>query len=161
MTIYFFKETDPDTGYLSQWAHSPFRDEAGRQFQNAEQYMMYHKALFFGDADTAREVLLSPQPRAAKRLGRQVRNFDDAKWRTVCEAVLFAGNEMKFRQNADLLTRLLSTGEAEPVEASHFDRVYGIGFRAKEAARNRHRWGLNILGKQLCEVRKALAKEEA
>ncbi|KAI0204857.1 DUF1768-domain-containing protein [Astrocystis sublimbata] len=46
------------------------------------------------------------------------------------------------------------TGDRELAEASPFDRVWGIGFVAKNAdTRRRDKWGLNLLGKCLMEVR--------
>lgn len=56
---------------------------------------------------------------------------------------------------------LLATGERELVEASPMDRIWGVGFGAREAGANRHRWGQNLLGKALMEVRKRLREEEA
>ena len=40
---------------------------------------MHHKALLFGDDETAAEVLRCGHPRAAKGLGRKVKNFDEKK----------------------------------------------------------------------------------
>lgn len=56
---------------------------------------------------------------------------------------------------------LLGTGERELVEASPFDRVWGIGFREKDVIKaGRDRWGQNLLGKALMEVRGLLRAEE-
>ncbi|TRX88078.1 hypothetical protein FHL15_011028 [Xylaria flabelliformis] len=54
---------------------------------------------------------------------------------------------------------LLATGTRELVEASPFDRIWGIGFGAKEAGKRRGKWGLNLLGKCLMEVREELRRE--
>ena len=40
------------------------------------------------------------------------------------------------------------------------DRIWGIGFSAENAEKNRHRWGLNLLGKALMEVRERIRREE-
>jgi ribA/ribD-fused uncharacterized protein len=42
---------------------------------------------------------------------------------------------------------LLATGEREFVEASPLDRIWGVGFAERDAERNRHRWGKNLLGR--------------
>ena len=39
------------------------------------------------------------------------------------------------------------------MEASPFDRIWGIGFKAAEAGEMRERWGENLLGKALGRVR--------
>ncbi|KAI0855208.1 hypothetical protein F4860DRAFT_497041 [Xylaria cubensis] len=54
---------------------------------------------------------------------------------------------------------LLATGTRELVEASPFDRIWGVGFGAKEAGKKRGKWGLNLLGKCLMEVREELRGE--
>ncbi|KAI0521335.1 hypothetical protein F5B22DRAFT_634718 [Xylaria bambusicola] len=54
---------------------------------------------------------------------------------------------------------LLATGTRELVEASPYDRIWGVGFAAKGAERNRSKWGLNLLGKCLMEVREQFRRE--
>lgn len=56
---------------------------------------------------------------------------------------------------------LLATDERELVEASPLDRIWGVGFGEKNAGANRHRWGQNLLGKALMEVRTRLREEES
>ncbi|KAI1754082.1 hypothetical protein F4782DRAFT_545423 [Xylaria castorea] len=56
---------------------------------------------------------------------------------------------------------LLATGTRELVEASPFDHIWGIGFGAKDAGNRRSKWGLNLLGKCLMEVREEFRREEA
>ncbi|KAI1073395.1 DUF1768-domain-containing protein [Whalleya microplaca] len=55
---------------------------------------------------------------------------------------------------------LLATGDRELVEASPYDRIWGVGFRPQDAGRNRKRWGLNLLGKCLMEVREQFRRED-
>ena len=79
------------------------------------------------------------------------------------------GNYLKFSQSSTLAGDvnnedgapsralkglLLSTEDREIVEASPFDRVWGIGFNAADATTTeRAQWGENLLGKALMEVR--------
>lgn len=71
------------------------------------------------------------------------------------------GNYLKFTQNESLRKRLLETGDRELAEASSFDRVWGIGYSAGEAAKApRDSWGQNLLGKALVRVRERTRKEE-
>eukprot|EP00798_Chlamydomonas_sp_ICE-L_P010165 gene10165-8070_t len=66
------------------------------------------------------------------------------------------GNFRKFSQNEALKQLLLSTGDAELVEASPRDSIWGVGFAPNKAAANRSKWGLNLLGKALMTVREQL-----
>ncbi|KAI1174670.1 hypothetical protein F4777DRAFT_553029 [Nemania sp. FL0916] len=55
---------------------------------------------------------------------------------------------------------LLATGDRELVEASPMDRIWGVGFGAQNAPANREKWGLNLLGKCLMEVREQFRRED-
>lgn len=121
--------------------------------------MMYHKALLFNDTATAALTLTAGHPRKVKSLGRKVKNFDEATWLANREGIVLRGNLLKFR-NETLKAQLLATGDAELVEASPFDDIWGIGFRAEHADAVREDWGLNLLGKALMEVRKQLREAE-
>jgi ribA/ribD-fused uncharacterized protein len=69
-----------------------------------------------------------------------------------------AGNLAKFGEHRDLRDFLLSTGEKVLVEASPYDRIWGIGMTATNAGVERpSAWrGLNLLGFALMEVRERL-----
>ena len=56
--------------------------------------------------------------------------------------------------------RFVRGGERELVEASPLDRIWGVGFAEKNAAANKQKWGLNLLGKALMDVRERLRGEE-
>jgi hypothetical protein len=66
-----------DAACLSQWWPVDFTED-GRHYRSAEHYMMAHKALLFGDDETAAKILAAGHPGEAKTLGRGVRGFDDA-----------------------------------------------------------------------------------
>lgn len=122
---------------------------------------MYHKALAFNDTASATAILKASTCRKAKGLGRQVDNFDAGEWEKHRERVVIDGCLLKFRQHPNLKQQLLDTMERELVEASPFDRIWGIGFTAEEADTRRSGWGQNLLGKCLIEVRKRLREEDA
>ncbi|EKM52898.1 uncharacterized protein PHACADRAFT_48531, partial [Phanerochaete carnosa HHB-10118-sp] len=166
----FFWKPDTPHGWASQWYHSPFtaridvavpargieiRAEEAHTFETAEHWMMACKALLFGDDDAFRAVLAADagDMRRVKALGRAVRGFDDDTWNAAREEVVFRGNVHKFRQNAELGETLLATGDKVLVEASPRDRIWGIGFGEKRALEVKERWGLNLLGKALTQVR--------
>ena len=46
------------------------------------------------------------------------------------------------------------------MKASHFDRVWGIGFSAANAKKNRSKWGQNLLGQAIMRARARLKAEE-
>jgi ribA/ribD-fused uncharacterized protein len=135
-------------------------------FLSTEQFMMYHKALLFGDADVAAQIMATPAPAAQKALGRQVHGFDEGVWKANRERIVEEGNWWKFingtgtgEEAKGLRERLLETGERELVEASPRDRIWGIGFGRNNAEANRGRWGLNLLGKALIRVRERLREQ--
>ena len=45
-----------------------------------EQYMMYKKAMYFHDNDTAKKILETDDVAKIKSLGRIVKNYDDNYW---------------------------------------------------------------------------------
>lgn len=158
MTNYlFFWSEKGRQGVYSQWYPSEFVENDLR-FVNAEQYMMYRKAKMFGDIMTARKILESRDPREIKDLGRQVQNFDESKWVMNRETIVIQGNYLKFSQDAELKKKILSDNY-EFVEASPYDRVWGIGFAQRDALANRQSWGSNLLGKCLNRVRDMLVEE--
>ncbi|MBX3154731.1 MAG: NADAR family protein [Deltaproteobacteria bacterium] len=150
---FFFTEVSP----FSQWYRCTFTD-GDHTFLCAEQYMMHGKAVLFGDAETAAEILAADHPRKHKALGRKVRNFDDARWKAHRTEIVRAGNRAKFTQNPDLLAVLLATRGTTLVEASPYDRIWGIGLAATDArAQDPKQWkGQNLLGKILTELRDEL-----
>ena len=81
-------------------------EENGVGFITAEHYMMYHKALLFGDLETADKILKTVHPRDVKRLGRLVKNYDDSVWSEKRFDVVLNGNILKFSQNPELLDDL-------------------------------------------------------
>ncbi|MCI0387164.1 MAG: NADAR family protein [Acidobacteria bacterium] len=49
-------------------------------YPTAEHFMMAEKARIFGDEDVRARILKAASPRAAKQLGRQVKNFKEEVW---------------------------------------------------------------------------------
>ena len=120
--------------------------------------MMAEKARLFGDDHHLALILASPSPKEHKRLGRLVQGFVHKRWLQHRSEIVIRGNMAKFGQNPLFLHGLLETGERILVEASPFDRIWGIGFSSEDPrARDPSQWrGLNLLGEALMVVRKAL-----
>lgn len=143
---------------LSQWYPAPFVVE-GVRYATAEHYMMAAKARLFGDLETAAAIVDARHPAAAKKHGRAVRGFDEARWTEERYGIVVAGNRAKFRQHEALRAYLVGTGDRVLVEASPTDRIWGIGLAADHPdAVVPARWpGLNLLGAALMQVRGELA----
>jgi ribA/ribD-fused uncharacterized protein len=148
------RDGSPGKGCLSQWWPADFVVD-GVTYNSAEHYMMSEKAVLFGDAETAGRIRLAPHPGAAKRLGREVRDFDEQRWTESRFGIVVAGNVAKFGQNPDLAGFLAATAGKVLVEAAPNDRVWGIGLAASdELAGSPEHWpGLNLLGYALMEAR--------
>ena len=153
---FFFTEASP----FSQWYPCRF-EEAGVVFRCAEQYMMHGKAILFGDAEVAAEILAADHPRTHKALGRKVRGFDGAVWERERERIVLAGNRAKFTQDDGLRATLLATAPTTLVEASPFDRIWGVGLAATNPRiHDRRTWrGKNLLGHLLTRLRDELLAE--
>src|SRR3954471_9187197 len=104
MFTFFYTQASP----FSQWYRCSFAVD-GKRFACAEQFMMHGKAMLFRDLAVADQILASRQPREHKALGRKVKNFDDATWKSAREGIVKDGNRAKFTQNSELLEQLLAT----------------------------------------------------
>lgn len=144
---------------LSQWWKCNFM-ENGILFCCAEQYMMYKKALLFEDYEYAQMVLASKEPKEIKEYGRLIRNFNEEKWNLNKQMIVIEGNILKFSQNLDLKEYLQNTATKILVEASPYDKIWGIGMKkGTEGILNPYNWkGENLLGFSIMEVRDRLVR---
>jgi ribA/ribD-fused uncharacterized protein len=145
------------TGCLSQWWPVVFTvDDVS--YPSAEHWMMAEKARLFGDADGLAAVLRAASPGAAKAAGRTVRGFDEDRWCAARYDIVVTGNLAKFGQQPQLRDFLVATGRKVLVEASPFDRIWGVGLAATNPDATRpSRWrGQNLLGFALMDVRERL-----
>lgn len=173
---YSIKTTTANTTnkYLFFWGHRPSKDETitkscfsqwfessfevnGIQFSTAEHYMMAEKARLF-DPEMVVQIVACKTAAEAKKLGRQVRNFDNDTWLKNREEIVIEANLNKFEQNSSLKEFLLNTKDRILVEASPVDAIWGIGMAADHKdIYNPEKWrGLNLLGFALMEVRDRL-----
>lgn len=144
----------------SQWHYSVFFDDTVK-FTCAEQYMMYQKAILFGDCVMANKISKEKDPGKIKSLGRKVHGFTDEVWNAYCLQIVKQGNIAKFSQNKKLKETLFSTYPKILVEASPVDAIWGIGLvHDDERAWDEETWeGKNYLGYVLTEVRDELMEE--
>ena len=112
--------------------------------------------MLFNDFEIASQILNETDVRKIKALGRKVKDFDENWWNQHKECFMFNACYAKFSQNDKLKNFLLSTGTYEIIEASPVDNIWGIGFSSDKAMENIDKWGQNLLGKTLVNVRTRL-----
>ena len=159
MKIIGFHNPSEDYGFLSNWYLSDFRID-GIEFSSMEQYMMYEKALCFGDEKIAKEILAERDVARIKELGRLVSGYDEHIWNGVRQIIIYEGLLAKFSQNEFLKGRLLDTKNSILAECAVKDRIWGIGLSLTDPKRLiPSEWkGQNLLGYALMMVRGRLKK---
>jgi len=163
-TVFFWSNGDIHAdklhkGCLSQWWPCIFSDYKHR-YNSAEQYMMVQKAELFSNYALIPELIKQNNPSTIKQMGRKVSNFIPSDWDQFKFDIVVAGNLLKFSQNKKLQEYLLSTGDKLLVEASPYDRVWGIGLNPDDENKSKpNNWrGNNLLGFALMEVRNQLRR---
>jgi len=147
-TYFFYKTAHPFSNF-----HPSSFAERNVTYHWAEQYLMARKAELFGDQERCQQILAAHTPAECKALGRRVKPYDNAVWERERFSVALEMLRLKFGRNQKLLAALLETQDAELVEASPTDRIWGIGFAETDAEQHRAEWGENLLGKALMAVR--------
>lgn len=139
---------------FSQWWNCNFTVD-GVEYNTAEQYMMAQKAVLFGDEKIRAEIMTASHPKQYKALGREISGFKQDIWDKNCREIVVKGNVAKFSQNEALKAFLLSTNTRVLVEASPYDKIWGIGMGADDSrCENPTLWnGTNFLGFCLMEAR--------
>ena len=135
-------------------------EEKGIVWKSSEQCIMAKKAAYFDDFEIYDMILESETPKDAKKLGRQVRDFDAEKWSEVCFEKMYEAVYAKFSQNNNLKELILSDkfeGKGF-VEGSPFDAIWGvkIDWRNPDIDDECNWQGQNLLGKVLDKVREEL-----
>lgn len=145
-------------GPFSNWYPCVFKDIKGIEFNCSEQYMMYYKALLFGDHLMAEHILGEKHPREQKSMGKLVQGFELDKWQNFAKEIVWMGCYHKFTQNPDLMESLIATKGTLLVEASPTDRIWGIGLDEHDPLiHDPANWdGTNWLGEVLTDLRDRL-----
>lgn len=149
-----------DKSCFSQWFSSPFTvNDVG--YASAEHFMMAGKARLFGDDEMLANILAAATPNEAKAFGRNVRGYQDDAWEANRWEIVLQANVAKFSQNQAMGDFLRNTESQILVEASPYDRIWGIGLKANHPDANTPAsWqGLNLLGFVLMETRSILFSE--
>ena len=147
--------------WLSNWYKSTItlEDNFGKPlvFFTSEQYFMWRKAIEFNDIEIANKILATKDPKEAKKLGREVHNFDSKHWDKVKYQIMLTANLHKYSHSKELEKALCSSEFQNKtfVEASPYDRIWGIGMHMNDIGiDDESNWkGQNLLGKCLTEIR--------
>ena len=146
--------------FLSNWIPDDLEIVyCDRMFTNSEQIFMFLKAVFFHDEEMAERIVKEGfDPRTAKRLGGQVRNFKDEEWAKVREEKMYLAIRLKFESDKKLRKQLLDTGDKILVEGTPMDPVWGVMIKwDDDRILDEKNWkGQNLLGKVLMRVRNDL-----
>lgn len=127
--------------------------------------MMFQKASLFKDVRIKQKIIQEHNPKNIKKLGREVKNFNNETWNKYKEFIIYQGNLLKFSANEDLKEKLLNTGNKVLIETSPFDSVYGVGLDYYGRDLNKQQFdvlnvddwkGSNLLGFALMQVRDEL-----
>lgn len=151
------KGVQVDKSCFSQWYNAPFEVD-GHHYKTAEHFMMAKKAELFSDEKIIQKIIQAKTPGEAKKLGREVKGFNERIWLEKRFDLVVEGNYHKFSQNKILKDFLLTTDNRVLVEASPVDKIWGIGMASDHKdIQNPYKWnGLNLLGYALMQVREKL-----
>ncbi len=145
---------------FSNWHRATFIDGNGVTYNCSEQYMMAKKAELFNDTTTYKLIMAEKNPREQKALGGIVKDFKKAIWNEQAKGIVYNGCYLKFTQNPKMLHELMYTGNTKLVEASPYDRIWGIGMgEYDKGVEDPENWkGTNWLGETLTLLRDDLRR---
>lgn len=144
--IRFYKEFG-EYGYLATYSNYGFFKD-GVFWKTSEHYYQAQK---FIDSNTKIRIQNAETPKIASVIGRD-RNLNlRSDWEEVKQDVMFDAVYYKFKQNKDILQKLLNTGDAKIIEATVKENYWGCGPNND---------GQNNYGKILVKVREKLRTEQ-
>lgn len=157
----FFFGAKNEFGFLSNWYLSPYYCTAVAQDVSCvEQSMMMMKAATFNDIEALDKLSKTSNPSECKAIGRTIKGFDKQTWDDISMGLVYLTLVNKFLSSDILYEALMATKDKILVEASPYDRIWGIGYDADSALENIDNWGENRLGKCLMYVRRSLTPED-
>ena len=141
--IKFYKVHD-DYGFMSNFAPYPFSD-GSKIWPTSEHYFQAQKFLVPEIQEKIRQIA-SPMDAALE--GRNRQNPLRKDWEDVKDDIMRYAVREKFRQNPEILEKLIATSDAELLEHTKNDHYWADGGDGS---------GKNMLGKILMETRVALS----
>jgi N-glycosidase YbiA len=140
--ILFYGPQEPN-GYLGNWYPAALFLK-GKIWPTSEHYYQAQKMAGTENEEVCRRL---GSPRQTYEMTRRPDISIRKDWDQVKLAVMNEAVYAKFKQNPDLVERILATGDAELVENSPIDSYWGIGQDGN---------GQNMFGKILMDVRQKL-----
>jgi N-glycosidase YbiA len=145
MAIYFYRAGD-EYGEFSNFSRHSFSLE-GHKWKTSEHYFQAQK---FAGTPHFFEVMKTPNPGAAARMGRDRKRPLRKDWESVKDGVMMKALRAKFAAYPELVTLLLSTNDEELIENTTDDYYWGCGTNGT---------GKNMLGKLLVKLREEVKRE--
>lgn len=147
--VYFMGEGSTFSNFCTKY---PIEVE-GKHYLCNEQYIVREKAMLFKDTEVAAEVMALDEPREMYNLGKRIRSFNQAKWKTERDSIIRRCNEIKYGTHEEARNELLATGDKLIAEATA-DLYWGIGMPIMHPELMSKEWeGENAMGRILQEVR--------
>ena len=159
VTEIYFYNLNNKFAYMSNFYATFFTDKDGIRYNCSEQYFMYAKCKTFNpdNEHLLRDILKETSATKIKLYGRQVKNYDDSIWNEKRYGIMLDALRLKFNQNPSIKQKLLLTKGKILYEASKNDKIWGIGFYDADAiTTDKSKFGTNLLGKALMEIRDEL-----
>lgn len=120
--IRFYKEFGP-LGYLATYSNHGFMKD-GIYWKTSEHYYQAQK---FSDSAVRQLIINAPTPKEASNIGRNRMYTLREDWELVKQQIMFDAVYYKFKQNEQILKKLLETGDAYIVEATVKENYWGCG----------------------------------
>lgn len=120
--IRFYKEFGP-LGYLATYSSHGFMKD-GIYWKTSEHYYQAQK---FSDSSVWQLIINAPTPKEASNIGRNRMYTLREDWELVKQRIMFDAVYYKFKQNEQILKKLLETGDAYIVEATVKENYWGCG----------------------------------
>lgn len=145
MAVEFYKEFG-EFGYLANYSNYGFYKN-GVYYKTVEHYYQSEK---YDDLDIKQRIINCATAKEAASIGRDRNNIRKNNFRLIKQDVILEGLLEKFRQNKDLMYKLIETRNEEIIEMTIDEYYWGIG---------KNRTGQNNIGKLLMKTREILKRE--
>lgn len=135
----------------------------GETYKSVEHYFQAMKAKQFEDTEIYTKIVNAKTTKAAKALGKKVKNFSKEVWDSKRDEVMEHGVKAKFVQHPELRKQLLETNTKIIGEADARNTYWGIGTSiSSDKSKKPSKWrGQNKLGKILMSLRTMFREQDS